>query len=220
MKPTEAERAAARQEMGELMTQLYAALYAVDPMIRHHPTARWELSLDTYRAARRLSTIVTQEEVPTAEEMASWEISPGDMLLGVLVTEGQGEPRIVADCPPPIRLEDYVPAREHGKPPSFRDQLLEYLEAATRANGLRIGEWHPDTEPADHPSLHVQRVEGYLPVSEEILMDEGVIPDTRPPRPRPLWRSRLRWRVGEARDRAARWAYKVISGYAFPEGDD
>lgn len=74
---------------------------------------------------------------------------------------------------------------EHRRPAgqTFGEQLTEYLEATTRANGLRAGEWPQQT--TEPPRMTVHKVEGYLPIPEEILMDEGIIPDTRPPRPRP-----------------------------------
>jgi hypothetical protein len=52
--------------------------------------------------------------------------------------------------------------------------------------------------------------------SDEMLMDCGVIPDTRPKVKYP-WRSRLRWRFAEARERLASRAYRLIAGYDVPE---
>jgi hypothetical protein len=51
-------------------------------------------------------------------------------------------------------------------------------------------------------------------------MDEGVIPDTRPPRPRPRWRTRLRWWATTKRERLGLWAYWVITGDRIKADDD
>ena len=97
---------------------------------------------------------------------------------------------------------------EESKPfKTFQENLLEYLEASTRASGLRSNAW-------DQTQLTVHRTEGYLPIPEEILMDEGVIPDTRPARPvvKLRWRTRARWRITTYRERFGLWAYWVITG--------
>lgn len=109
---------------------------------------------------------------------------------------------------------------EHRRPAgqTFGEQLTEYLEATTRANGLRAGEWPQQT--TEPPRMTVHKVEGYLPIPEEILMDEGIIPDTRPPRPRPRWRTRLRWRLASSRERLGLWAYWVITGDHIRTDDD
>lgn len=72
--------------------------------------------------------------------------------------------------------------------------------------------------PGDEPLItkHAMTFE----VSEELLMDYGVIPDTRPPLPPPPWRTRLRWRWYSARTHAAEIAYKLISGYDVPEREE
>jgi hypothetical protein len=41
----------------------------------------------------------------------------------------------------------------------------------------------------------VRKMTAYQPISEELAMEYGLIPDTRPPAPRPSWRQRARWRV-------------------------
>lgn len=65
-----------------------------------------------------------------------------------------------------------------------------------------------DTEPSVVP-LRVTKYSAWVPVSTELLMDAGAIPDTRP---RPPWHRRLRWRAGRWRERAARLAYRAVSG--------
>ena len=59
-----------------------------------------------------------------------------------------------------------------------------------------------------------------LEISDELLMDYGLIPDTRPPRPPVPWRTRLRWRWHGTRGRLAERAYKLIAGHEVPEPDD
>ena len=73
------------------------------------------------------------------------------------------------------------------------------------------------------PELFITKHVAHILVSEEMLMDCGVIPDTRPPPPPPPpvpWRRRLRWRLADARERAAARAYRLISGRSLPEDDD
>lgn len=125
---------------------------------------------------------------------------------------------------------------EHERP--FGETLLEYLEAAVRANGVRAGEVTPEAREwlgkagvpvaglatpeeikARLPQLTVRKVEGYLPIPEEILMDEGVIPDTRP-KVKIRWRTRLRWRVNHGRERFGLWAYWKITGDHIRTDDD
>jgi hypothetical protein len=57
-------------------------------------------------------------------------------------------------------------------------------------------------------------------VPNELLMDAGVIPDTRPPRAPLPWRTRLRFRLDDWREKLARRAYKLIAGYDVPEPED
>ena len=70
----------------------------------------------------------------------------------------------------------------------------------------------------DEPELHVTKHSAYVMVSNELLMDMGVIPDTRPPPPPIPWRRRLRWRWYDKRDRLAERAYRLIAGHD-PPGD-
>lgn len=57
----------------------------------------------------------------------------------------------------------------------------------------------------------MRKLSACIEVSDELLMDYGAIPDTRPPY-RPPWRTRLRWKTDRWRTRAARRAYKIIDG--------
>jgi hypothetical protein len=70
------------------------------------------------------------------------------------------------------------------------------------------------------PELLVTKAVGYIAISDELAMEYGLIPDTRPPPPPIPWRTRLRWRWGEARDRAAERAYRLIAGREIPGGDE
>lgn len=67
--------------------------------------------------------------------------------------------------------------------------------------------------------IRVIKHAAYLPVSDELLMDAGVIPDTRPPVHIP-WRSRLRWRISERRERVGRKVGGWIAGVDLTERDD
>lgn len=68
------------------------------------------------------------------------------------------------------------------------------------------------------PELLIQKHVCYIEVSNDLLMEYGVIPDTREHRPIPR-RTRLRWWLAGQRERAACLAYRLIAGYGPPEGD-
>jgi hypothetical protein len=73
---------------------------------------------------------------------------------------------------------------------------------------------------APEPELTVHKAVGYMVASKEMLMDCGVIPDTRPPPPPPTWQEKLRRRAAKLRDAAARQAYRRIAGHDIEPGDD
>lgn len=106
--PTDPHADAYRERAHAIMATIYRAWAEPDPMIRRHSTARFEMSLDWYRKLRALQVVGAGEDEPSAEEMAKWVISPGDSVLGLPITEGQGDPVVVADYRP-VRLEDYIP---------------------------------------------------------------------------------------------------------------
>ena len=58
----------------------------------------------------------------------------------------------------------------------------------------------------------------YIEVSNELLMDCGVIPDTRERKPIP-WRWRAKWKIRAWRESAARVAYRAIAGQ-WPDGGE
>jgi hypothetical protein len=53
-------------------------------------------------------------------------------------------------------------------------------------------------------------------ISEELLMDYGVIPDTREHKPISR-RTRIRWWFADKRDYFAAWVYKVLAGHELPD---
>jgi len=60
-----------------------------------------------------------------------------------------------------------------------------------------------------------------LPISDEMAMEYGLIPDTRPPYVPPRWRTRLRWRIADLRERAAVNLYRLAAGHDIePRNDD
>jgi hypothetical protein len=84
-------------------------------------------------------------------------------------------------------------------PPGFTAQLAAYFRE------------HP-ADPDAWADLPVRKLAGYIEVSDDLAMDAGLIPDTRPKPPPPSWRTRFRWKRAEWRERAARRAYKIIAG--------
>jgi hypothetical protein len=80
-----------------------------------------------------------------------------------------------------------------------------------------------DSVPGEHSAaawrdaeVTADKLSYVIQVPDELLMDAGVIPDTRVRRP-PSLRSRLRWRVAAARERAGGLAYRLIAGHDVPE---
>jgi hypothetical protein len=93
---------------------------------------------------------------------------------------------------------------------TFTDVLNERLAGAL--TGLRSGQ----EETGGQPELLVTKHAVMLPVSEELLMDCGAIPDTR--ERKPISRRTLRrWRLSARRERLAELAYRLIAGHDVPE---
>lgn len=67
--------------------------------------------------------------------------------------------------------------------------------------------------------LHVNKYAHHFPVSNEVLMDEGVIPDTRPP-VKIGWRTRFRWWCSAKREQFGRWLGSKIAGVDLSDRDD
>lgn len=104
---------------------------------------------------------------------------------------------------------------EHRRP--FGEELADYLAEAVRRS---VGDLTvPEEIKAQLPHLTIHKTAAYMPVSEDVLMDEGVIPDTRPP-VKIRWRTRLRWRTTTARERLGLWAYWVITGDRIKTDED
>ena len=94
------------------------------------------------------------------------------------------------------------------------------LEPGDRAwPGSRVesvsGTGYPDGGAAfTDAKLTVTKASAWLPLTDEMAMDAGIIPDTRPRAP---WHRRAKWRMQRWRERAARRAYRVICGSWPPE---
>jgi hypothetical protein len=72
----------------------------------------------------------------------------------------------------------------------------------------------------EDPVIIPRKIASYISVDEELLMDMGIIPDTRPILPPPSIRTRFRWWRAQQRERLGQWAYVKISGEEFPERED
>lgn len=70
------------------------------------------------------------------------------------------------------------------------------------------------------PELTVHKASAYVPISDELAMEYGLIPDTRPPLPPPSLRTRLRWRISALRERLAGWLCRVVAGYEMDHRDN
>lgn len=89
---------------------------------------------------------------------------------------------------------------------------LKYLDGLT----IPAGQWAQDA--AGTPTII--KASAVIQVPYELLMDAGVIPDTRPPLPPPSWRTRLRRKRDQWREAAARRAFRLIAGYEVPDGNE
>lgn len=57
----------------------------------------------------------------------------------------------------------------------------------------------------DDETLRAVKLGGYLHISDEVLMDQGLIPDTRPPAAPWSRRARLSWWWANTRERIGEW---------------
>lgn len=69
------------------------------------------------------------------------------------------------------------------------------------------------------PRIVVTKTSAILPMSDDQLMDAGIIPDTRPPVRIP-WRRRARWRWLAWRERAGRRVGGWIAGVDLADRED
>jgi hypothetical protein len=101
--------------------------------------------------------------------------------------------------------------------------MSNWLEDYLRDNvGSAVGSALGASADADvlMPEMTVQKMSAYIPVSYELMMDAGAIPDTRPPRKPLTRRERFRWWRSGLRDRFATWLYERVSGDKFPDLSD
>ena len=97
------------------------------------------------------------------------------------------------------------------------DPFLAYLrEAASKLDAhLPTG----SAATSDDAAIEVVKLGHNVLMSDELLMDAGVIPDTRP-RVRVPWHRRLRWRWAEWRERTGRKVGSWVAGVDLSERDD
>lgn len=77
----------------------------------------------------------------------------------------------------------------------------------------------PDPDPDAKP-INVVKYTSYLTVSDEDAMDMGLIPDTRPPAPKPSWRRRFLWWRQEKTSRFRMWLGSRIAGVDLNDRED
>jgi hypothetical protein len=99
---------------------------------------------------------------------------------------------------------------------SLIDQIAEHLAESLNCpvNVHETGNSFADVQ------FLVSKTAMHLEVPEELLMEYGVIPDTRTAPPPPSRRSRFRWWLSGRRESLGQRAYRLISGSDFPDGDD
>jgi hypothetical protein len=107
-------------------------------------------------------------------------------------------------------------------PSGFGDQLAAYFDENFPAAMKWFDEQAPDGESreAGAEPLIAHKLVSYIEVPNELLMDYGVIPDTRPKPPPPSWRTRFRRKREQWREQTARRAFKIIAGYWRDDGED
>ena len=100
------------------------------------------------------------------------------------------------------------------------DPFSDYFARMLRNTPGLIPEAPADEVEDNARELLITKRVSYIDVPDELLMDYGVIPDTRPPRPRPSRRTRLRWWITDRRAVLAKRAYRLIAGYDPYDGED
>lgn len=103
--------------------------------------------------------------------------------------------------------------------PDAMQWLEDQATAEPFAFGRPVAPGDP-VSPFSQVSLDARKLSASIVVPDELLMDYGLIPDTRPKPPPPSWRTRLRRKLGDWRERAARRAFKAIAGYWPDNGED
>ena len=90
-------------------------------------------------------------------------------------------------------------------------------ELSTNTQEMSI---HYAPNPVEVMVIEIEKASGYIIMaSDELLMDAGVIPDTRSPVHIP-WQARLRWRWSAWRERVGRKVGGWIAGVDLGERDD
>jgi hypothetical protein len=102
-------------------------------------------------------------------------------------------------------------------PPGLSDQFSKWFDDNYAAALNYLGQLPGPMNVSDGTPLLLDKRATVIEMSNELLMDMGVIPDTRPPLPPPSWRTRLRWKRDQWRESAARRAYRLIAGCDVPD---
>ena len=106
-------------------------------------------------------------------------------------------------------------------PPGLSGQLSRYFDENYDAALNWLGQLTPGSEgDGSSEPLIARKLAATIEVPDELLMDYGVIPDTRPPRPPLPWHWRVKWKVQAARTRLAEIAYRAIAGDWPDYGED
>lgn len=101
------------------------------------------------------------------------------------------------------------------QPPDYLRRIWDDAAAKLDATLLPDGM----TAEYDRTPLTVRKIAHLMDVPEGLLMDEGVIPDTRPP-VHISWRSRMSWRFSAWRERVRRRVGGWIAGVDLSDRDD
>jgi len=101
-------------------------------------------------------------------------------------------------------------------------ELSDYL----RESYERLTE-NPDwnSHGVQHPYIAAKKISAIIPVSQEMLMDVGAIPDSRPKiehpkHPKPTWRPRFYCWRSRQKERLTYWLFEKLMGYPVPDPDD
>ena len=83
-----------------------------------------------------------------------------------------------------------------------------------------IGKMEEIQELIEKQELIAEKRAMYLEMPEELLMEYGIIPDTRPALPPLSRRARFRWWRSRQREQLASWLFRRIAGYDVPGEDE
>ena len=129
--------------------------------------------------------------------------------------------------PPAFQAKVHIPPLQSGflvPPALWEGALAANLEKSiTSPPGVTWTRPAPPAwqlDPLLNAEHNARKLSAIIDVPNELLMADGLIPDTRPPRKPLPWRWRAKWKLRQWREDAACLAYRAIAGKWPDNGED